>query len=106
MYEEIMPAYLPAHRELVLASGAAEIVGGVAVLCARARRLGGLWLAATLVAVFPANVQMALHPERYPGFAPALLWVRLALQPLLIWWALSATRPTRTARRRRKLKES
>ena len=95
MYEQIMPAYLPAHHELVLASGAAEIAGALAVLHARTRRLGGLWLAATLVAIFPANVHMALHPERYSGFAPALLWARLPLQVLLVFWALHATR-TRT----------
>jgi uncharacterized membrane protein len=93
MYEEIVPDYLPAHHELVLASGAAEIAGGLAVIPRRTRRLAGLWLAATLVAVFPANVHMALHPDRYPGFWPALLWARLALQPLAIWWALAATRP-------------
>jgi uncharacterized membrane protein len=94
MYEEIMPDYVPAHRELVLASGGAEIAGALGVIPQRTRRLAGLWLAATLVAVFPANVHMALHPDRYPGLSPALLWGRLALQPLAIWWALAATRPT------------
>ncbi len=92
MYERIMPDYLPAHHELVLASGAAEIAGALAVIPLRTRRLAGLWLAATLVAVFPANLHMALHPDRYPGLSPALLWGRLALQPLAIWWALAATR--------------
>jgi uncharacterized membrane protein len=96
VYEGIMPDYLPAHHELVLASGLAEIAGAVAVALPRARRLGGLWLAATLVAIFPANVHMALHPDRYSGFAPALLWVRLALQPPLVFWALRATRAPRT----------
>jgi uncharacterized membrane protein len=94
MYEEIMPGYLPAHHELVLASGAAEIAGALGVIPRRTRRLAGLWLAATLIAVFPANVHMALHPDRYPGFSPALLWARLTLQPLVIWWALVATRPS------------
>lgn len=92
MYEQIVPEYLPAHRELVLTSGAAEIAGGLGIIPERTRRLAGLWLAATLVAVFPANVHMALHPERYPGVPPALLWGRLTLQPLAIWWALAATR--------------
>jgi len=91
MYEDIMPEYLPAHHELVLASGAAEIGGALGVVPQRTRRLAGLWLAATLVAVFPANLHMALHPERYPGLPPALLWARLALQPPAIWWALAAT---------------
>ena len=96
MYEEIMPGYLPGHHQLVLASGAAEVVGAIAVLPQRTRRVAGLWLAATLVAVFPANVHMALHADRYPRFAPALLWARLALQPLAIWWALRATSPHTT----------
>ncbi len=97
MYEEIVPDYLPAHHEIVLASGAAEIAGGIGVVPRRTRRLAGLWLAATLLAVFPANVHMALHPDRYPGVSPGLLWGRLALQPLAIWWALAATRPAREA---------
>jgi len=95
MYEEIVPDYLPAHHELVLISGAAEIAGGVLVVFPRTRRLGGLWIAATLVAVFPANLDMALNPDRYASLPPALLWARLPLQGLLIWWALHATRPAR-----------
>lgn len=92
VYEQIMPGYVPAHRELVLASGAAEIAGAVAVAFPRTRSSAGLWLAAVLVAVFPANVHMALHPQRYPALPAALLWARLPLQPLLVWWALRATR--------------
>ena len=92
MYEQIVPDYLPAHHEIVLASGAAEIIGAVMVVFPRTRRAGGLWLAATLVAVFPANVDMALKPDRYTSLSPALLWARLPLQGLIIWWALRATR--------------
>lgn len=92
VYEQIMPGYVPAHRELVLASGAAEIAGAVAVAFPRTRSGAGLWLAAVLVAVFPANVHMALHPGRYPSLPESLLWARLPLQPLLVWWALRATR--------------
>jgi len=96
MYEQIIPEYLPAHHEIVLASGAAEIAGAVMVVFPRTRRIGGLWLAATLVAVFPANLNMALHPDRYDSLPPALLWARLPLQGLLIWWVLRATaRPAR-----------
>lgn len=94
-YEEIMPDYLPAHRELVFASGVAEIAGGVGIVFARTRRAAGWWLAATLIAIFPANVNMALHAERYPEIAPFLLWARLPLQVVLIWWVSRATRPRR-----------
>jgi uncharacterized membrane protein len=91
-YEAIMPDYLPAHRELVWASGAAEIAGGLAAQHPRLRRGAGWWLAATLLAVFPANVHMALHADRYPRFAPALLYARLPVQAVLIVWAMRATR--------------
>jgi uncharacterized membrane protein len=91
-YEQIMPDYLPAHHELVLLSGAAEIAGGVGVVFARTRRAAGMWLVALLVVVFPANVNMALNAERFRSIAPALLWARLPLQGLLIWWVYRATR--------------
>jgi uncharacterized membrane protein len=92
-YEEIVPDYLPAHTEIVLVSGVAEIAGGVGVASARTRPAAGIWLVALLVLVFPANVNMAVHSERFASIAPALLWARLPLQGLLIWWAWRATRP-------------
>ena len=94
-YEAIMPDYLPAHRELVLVSGAAEIAGGIGVAFSQTRRIAGIWLVALLIAVFPANVNMAVHPDRFPSIAPALLWFRLPLQGVLIWWVLRATRSCR-----------
>jgi uncharacterized membrane protein len=95
-YEQIMPGYVPAHRELVLISGAAEIVGGVGVAFSETRRAAGIWLIALLIAVFPANVNMALHPGQFRSIAPALLWARLPLQGLLVWWADRATRRPRS----------
>ncbi len=91
-YESIMPGYLPAHRELVLVSGAAEIVGGLGFAFVGTRRLAGLWLVALLIAVFPANVNMALHPDRYDSIPASLLWARLPLQGLLIAWICWAMR--------------
>lgn len=92
MYEAIMPDYLPAHRELVYASGVAEALGGLAVLHPRTRRFGGLLLVATLVGVYPANVHMALTPDDYPQIPPAVLWARLPLQLPLIVWAWKVAR--------------
>jgi uncharacterized membrane protein len=93
-YEAIMPDYLPRHRELVYASGVAEAVGGAALMAPspRVRRAGGWWMVATLAAVFPANVHMALHPERYRRIPPAALWARLPVQGLFVAWALAAGR--------------
>ena len=87
MYEAIVPRSLPAKRELVYASGVAELAGGAGVLHPRTRRAAGWWLIATLVAIFPANVQMAVNSERYRRIPEPLLWLRLPLQALLILWA-------------------
>jgi uncharacterized membrane protein len=92
VYESIVPDYLPAHRALVYASGVAEIAGGAGVLHPRTRRLGSWWSIATLIAVFPANLHMARHPDRYraiPGGRTALI-ARLPFQALLIAWAWAA----------------
>jgi uncharacterized membrane protein len=92
-YESIVPDWLPAHRTLVYASGVAEIAAGAATLHPRTRRFGGRLSVATLLAVFPANVHMALHPERYPvpGGRTAL-YARLPLQGAFIAWARAAAR--------------
>ena len=75
VYASIVPDYLPAHRELVYASGVAEALGGALLLHPRTRGIAGRLLVATLVAVFPANVWMAQHPERYrvPGGRATLI---------------------------------
>ncbi len=91
-YMAIMPDYLPAHRELVYASGVAEIAGGLGALPARTRRTAGWWLVATMVAVFPANLHMALHPDRFRRIPRGLLYARLPVQALFIAWALRSTR--------------
>ena len=93
IFEAIMPPALPRHRELVYASGAAELAGGLGTLHPRTRRAAGQLLAATMVGVFPANVHMALNPEQYPQIpgGRTALYARLPLQGLFVWWALRAS---------------
>ncbi|MBX9624727.1 MAG: DoxX family protein [Gemmataceae bacterium] len=86
-YVRIMPPYLPWHRELVLVSGVFEVVLGLLVLEPRTRRLAGWGLIALFVAVFPANVHMAMNPELYPEAPPAVWYARLPLQGVFILWA-------------------
>lgn len=92
-YMRIMPTWLPRHRELVYASGVAEVVGGLATMHPATRRIGSVWSIATLLAVFPANVNMALNAEDFergvPGGEPAL-WGRLPVQALFVAWAYAA----------------
>jgi uncharacterized membrane protein len=91
-YRAIMPDWLPAHRGLVYASGAAEVAGGLGLLAPdpRVRRWAGRWLVATLIAVFPANVHMALNPERFARIPEAALWARLPFQGVFVAWVLRA----------------
>lgn len=96
-FENIIPEYLPAHLALVLISGAAEIAGGVGLLLPETRRAAGRGLILLLIVVFPANLGMAVDAEDHSIPEP-LLWARLPLQPLLIWWVYRAAlrRPLRT----------
>jgi uncharacterized membrane protein len=83
----IVPSYLPDPPLLVMVSGVAEILGGLGLLARKTRRTAAWGLILLLICVFPANVNMALHPGAY---APLLLWLRLPLQGILIallWWA-------------------
>ena len=88
----MMPPFLPWPAALVAISGVAEIAGGSGILFARTRRPAGIVLIALLIAVFPANIHAALHGMHIPDRAvpPWMLWLRLPLQPLLIWWVYNA----------------
>ena len=101
-YESIMPEALPAHRELVYLSGVAEMAGGAGVLADPTRRLAGWWLIATMLAVFPANINMAIEAERFKDIPEPLLWARLPLQAAIVYWIwrVAVREPTSGARRR------
>lgn len=84
-YLAIMPPQLPQPLALVYLSGAFEILGGLGLLLRQTRRIAGFGLLALLVAVFPANIYMALvHAQLgIPGW---VAWGRLPLQLPLLWW--------------------
>jgi uncharacterized membrane protein len=89
----IMPPYLPWPLVLVYLSGACEILGGLAVVPVATRRFAGFGLIALLVAVFPANIQMAIDPEVVADWnIPVwILWLRLPFQGVLIAWVYWVT---------------
>ncbi len=95
IYRGIVPPWLPAHDVLIALSGVAELAGGAGLLVQRTRRAAGWGLILLLIAVFPANIQMLLN-HRASGVAwwgELLLWLRLLLQGLLIWWVWRASQP-------------
>lgn len=90
-FAKIVPDWLPAPRALVLVSGFFEVAGGVGLLVKRTRTAAAWGLAALFAAVFPANVNMALHKIYTDN--PWILWGRLPFQGVLIAWAYWFTQP-------------
>ncbi len=95
-FAKIVPEWLPAPRVLVLVSGFFEIAGGLGLLLKQTRILAAWGLAALFAAVFPANVNMALHKIYTDN--PWILWGRLPFQGILVAWAYWFTRPDRNAK--------
>jgi uncharacterized membrane protein len=89
-FVRIIPSGWPAPLTLVLVSGVFEALGGVGLLVPRARRAASYGLVLLYLAVFPANVNMALHPEISAPYGIPVwsLWARLPLQAVFIAWAL------------------
>lgn len=98
MWEPMVPPQLPAKKELVYASGVAEIIGGAAYLHKSTRSWAATYLVLLLVAVFPSNIYMAVEPKfqrKIPGGKAALMG-RLPIQFLGMWWVRELAK--RTAR--------
>ena len=89
-FAKIVPDWLPAPRALVYVSGFFEIAGGLGLFLKQTRTLAAWGLAALFAAVFPANVNMAVHKIYTDN--PWILWGRLPFQGVLIAWAYWFTR--------------
>ena len=86
-FVRIVPPALPFPLFLVYLSGVFEIVLGVMLLIPKYTRLAACGLIALLVAVYPANIYMALSAQQFPDINPLLIYLRLPLQFVLIAWA-------------------
>tara|TARA_E500000081_G_scaffold139815_1_gene156332 strand:+ start:1100 stop:1528 length:429 start_codon:yes stop_codon:yes gene_type:complete len=93
-YLSIMPPAFPLHLEAVYISGVFEILGGIGVLIPKFRRFSGWGLVALLIAVYPANIYMAISPDTFPDIPVSALYFRLVLQFIFFYWAYSVTRPS------------
>ncbi|HMJ13824.1 MAG TPA: hypothetical protein VK524_20545 [Polyangiaceae bacterium] len=95
LFAQIVPPFFPARYALVWISGIIEVALGIGILFARTRRRAGFGLVALYIAVFPANIYMAvsdLHIHGLPAGMdqpPAIaLWLRLPFQIVFILWGL------------------
>jgi uncharacterized membrane protein len=94
-FDAIVPPYLPSPRSLVYLSGVFEVAGGVGILIPGLRQTARWGLVALLIAVFPANLHMAIHPAAFvdAGIPLWALYLRLPLQAVLIAWVYWSGRP-------------
>ncbi|KPH57637.1 DoxX family protein [Novosphingobium sp. ST904] len=104
-FVSIVPGWVPAPATTVSLTGMAEILGAAGLLQPFSndlRKAAGWGLAAYALCVWPANVQHMLIDLAKPGHGLGLAYhiPRLALQPVLIWWALWASEATHWPRRR------
>jgi len=95
IYVAILPGALPWPDGLVAIAGVAKIAGGLGLALPATRRLAAWGLVVLFIAVFPANINMAVHqlPLGALELSPAALWLRLPVQLVFIAWALWYTRP-------------
>jgi len=88
LFLPVMPPWIPFHLPCIQISGVFELLGGAGLLipARRVQFLAGWGLVLLLIAVFPANIYMAMADVKIHGFPsqPWMGWARLPLQPLLI----------------------
>ena len=99
-YDPIVPRWMPGPaRAWTYASGVAEMACAVLMVRPKTRRAGGVASFATILAVWPANWQVALDggiaDAKPPMNSPALNWVRVPLQLPMLWGALKVARGPR-----------
>src|SRR5689334_17670254 len=86
----ITPDWVPFPHEAAVVTGFIELAGAVGLLIPRLRYAAGILLALYILAVWPANMKHAFEHIVVPSI-PDSWWYhapRLALQPVLAWWAL------------------
>jgi uncharacterized membrane protein len=86
----ITPSWVPYAREVIFITGLCELAGAVALVTKPLRRSAGIALAAYAVCVWPANFKHAIDGVDLPYIANSWIYhgPRLALQPVIVWWAL------------------
>ena len=90
-YLKMLTGFLPYPVALNVISGAAEIILGIGVMIPKTRKISAWGIILLLVAIFPANINMALHWQDW-GQSIAPFLIRLPIQFLLLWWAYTYTK--------------
>ena len=91
----IVPPYIPWPLAAVYVSGVFELLGALGLLLPATRPWAGVGLFVLVLCVSPANIWMLQHPELYPKFPVAALYVRMVIQVFLLWVIWTSTREPR-----------
>jgi len=91
IYRAIIPRWLPWHNQLILLSGIAEVILGILLIPITTRIIAAWFIIILLIAIFPANIQMAINWSRSKNPKLWIAILRLPLQLVLIWWAWQYT---------------
>lgn len=91
-YKKMIQNFLPFPLAIVYLSGLVEIILGLGVCIPETRSVSAIGIVLLLIAIFPANINMALHPQDWK-YSPLALYIRLPLQLVLIYWAWILTLP-------------
>ena len=92
VFRPLVPSWVPAHREVIVGSGVAELACAAGLAVPATRRCAGWATAALFVAVWPANWQMALDARERSTAYQVAVWLRVPLQVPLVGWALRTAR--------------
>ena len=86
----ITPHWVPLAPQVILITGVCELAGAAGLLIKPLRWRAGAALAAFALCVWPANFKHAIDGIDLPFLSSGWLYhgPRLALQPVIIWWAL------------------
>lgn len=91
-YLRMMPPMLPAHELLNYASGAAEIIMGALLFIPKTKVVAAWGLIILLIAVYPANIYMAMEAGKSIDISPVVAYIRLPFQFLFIWLVYRETK--------------
>ena len=97
-YAAMLPSPFSDNLGIIYLTGALQIAGAVGLLVSRTRRLAGICLVLLLLAMFPANVYVALNGVPFRGEPPTPLWLRTPIQLFfigMVWWTSVRKPPER-----------
>lgn len=91
LYEKIIPLFIPYKKYVNEMCGFFEVIFGIYLFIPIFSNLAAWSIIGLLIIIFPANVYMLINKKARLGIPAWLLFLRLPLQGVLIYWAYQYT---------------